>query len=581
MDPPPDQIPPELWHQKGPEFVEPQADVYRLQAGRTWRREAMVSWYPSEWDDMPPPGCYFAHQLEAEGIPASRAIDIALEQSPLVILEALAGSGKTTTARALCRRRRDMKYFDCPSERSLWNRVHRVMQSSDRDTILVLDGFDDTEPNELVIDATRLTAMVTERGARAVIVTRPFAVDSIPSLAGVPRVFLRSVADPAEPGWRSWLDAWNQYTPEHTLDEDEITNRQIEDLVAVPIVHQLFAITKDLVVARYRYDDCDLLDALSCDVLETFFSSYAITQANVALLPYARMRLFGEIAWALHIKKSLSLVELTELCADAGVLLTEPDSLMNAFGHVLFQNNNRVQFRQRTFREYLTAWYWSALLSDLSHGSLDVQDVAESLGAAALARPGDRCLAFLTRLTGDWQPQEHASFIRTIVKCIAQRKGNAAFRHNLTWVLSAQNRLHDQSHWTLADTAPLREILDECRLPIALRGLSLPDADFSGLAAPRGVFVRTDLPRAQLTGANLQGASFARAQLYGSDFSHANLRGVSFRDADLSRSTLNKADLRGADLSGANLSGADVSGALYDGKTVWPERYHPRDMYTH
>ena len=109
---------------------------------------------------------------------------------------------------------------------------------------MVLDGFDDVPASALADEVTRLRTMVDERGARAIVVTRPFAIDSIPALAKAPRVFLRSVADPAEPGWRRWVSAWNDYASEHPLREDEITELQIEGLVAVPIVHQLFAMTK-------------------------------------------------------------------------------------------------------------------------------------------------------------------------------------------------------------------------------------------------------------------------------------------------------------------------------------------------
>lgn len=550
--------------------------MYRLPNGRIGRNEDSVSFYPSEWDLMPPPGCYFSHKVEAEGIPASQAIDKAIAQSPVVVLEALAGSGKTVTARALCQRRDDMVYFDCPATGSLWLDVHNAMRQREGDTILVLDGFDDIPASALADEVTRLTAMVNERGARAIIVTRPFAIDCVPALAKVPRVFLRSVADPAEPSWRRWLTAWNEYAADYPLVEDEISGLQIEGLVAVPIVHQLFAMTKDDVIARYRYDD-DLLDALSCDILEAFFSSYAIDSADIALLPKAQMSLLGEIAWAMNSVEGLTPGALAELCKSAGIEVSHPDGAMGPFSRILFQRGDRIQFRQRTFREYLTAWYWSSLLSEMCRGSAEMASIARALGAAPIVRPGDRCLAFLSRLTGDWPAEEHVLLVKTLVRCLVQRIGTPTFRYNVAWVLSSQHYMRGVPHWTIPDPEPLRELLESCALPIALRGLSLPEANLSGLAAPYGDFTYADLSGVRLVTAKLHRAIFNQSILTGADLSHADLRQASFRDADLRGAKLAKADLRGADFNGADLTDADVSGALYDGQTLWPNRYNPQN----
>ena len=288
------------------------------------------------------------------------------------------------------------------------------------------------------------------------------------------------------------------------------------------------------------------------------------------------MALLGEVAWAMSTGNGLTQDTLIALCKSSGIEITHPDGPLGPFARILYQKGDFIQFRQRTFREYLTAWYWSSLLSEMCRGSADMGGVAEILGAAPIMRPGDRCLSFLSRLTGDWPADEHVLLVKTLVRCIVQRVGSPAFRHNLAWVLSSQHYMRGVPHWTLPDPDPLRELLESYVLPIALRGLSLPQANLSGLAAPYGDLTYADLPEARLVAAKLRGAVFNQANLSHADLSHADLQQASLRDADLRGTKLAKADLRGADFYGSDLTGADVSGALYDGQTQWPDRYNPQ-----
>ncbi|MEM9492002.1 MAG: hypothetical protein AAGC55_22845, partial [Myxococcota bacterium] len=347
----------DIWSGSASGFVEPLADVYRLPLGRAWRSDARVSWYPSEWDEMPPPSCYFNHEIEAEGILMRRALDLALGQSPLVVVEALAGSGKSVAMRTLCAERRNMVYIDCPSEARLWMRVHTLSRSAPKETIFVLDSFDDTSTLALSDDVVRLAAMVYERNTRIIIVTRPFAIDGLDRVAEAPRVFLRSTADPAEPGWQSWLRLWNRAAPGSELDEAEIATRQVGDLVAVPLVHQLFALTREQVVARYRYEDSELVDALATDILQVFFAGYSPGESELALDEAQRMRLLGRIAWELHTGEVLSRESLPGLYQHvrAGAASASDDDsaqtlerLTTEFDHILRLDGDGVSFRQRT-----------------------------------------------------------------------------------------------------------------------------------------------------------------------------------------------------------------------------------------
>lgn len=114
-----------------------------------------------------------------------------------------------------------------------------------------------------------------------------------------------------------------------------------------------------------------------------------------------------------------------------------------------------------------------------------------------------------------------------------------------------------------------------------LRGLSLVEADLTGVRAQGTVFYEANLRKAKFSGAYLADAKFAEANLEEAILHNANLYAVDMANVQMKRATLTeamlsdatftrsnlaecdfgRASLEGSDLSSANLSHANLKGA--------------------
>jgi hypothetical protein len=129
--------------------------------------------------------------------------------------------------------------------------------------------------------------------------------------------------------------------------------------------------------------------------------------------------------------------------------------------------------------------------------------------------------------------------------------------------------------WTRRELAAIEAPTYARALEWAARcGMSLIDADLSGMMLCGAFLAGADLRGAGLSGADISGCFLRGADLRGTDLrgarlAHAFLAGADLRQADLREADLSRADLRGtsllgADLRGTILTGARLGDAVYD-----------------
>ncbi|MCA9527868.1 MAG: pentapeptide repeat-containing protein, partial [Myxococcales bacterium] len=240
-----------------------------------------------------------------------------------------------------------------------------------------------------------------------------------------------------------------------------------------------------------------------------------------------------------------------------------------------------VETGDRTFRDYLVAWYWRARLTT------EPFEEAALLGARLLEEDNESFdfLVALARRGG-----QAASIARVAEDCFRdERLGNQLgptsipredLRLHLRRVALALRCELGETRLQLADADPVRSLvalhiargtpaelrmvrIDGCGLDLSNLPLSRSNLENADLHEAR--LSRADLSGANLCGADLSGQLLGGVKLSDARFRGANLEGANLRSAMLVGADFGDANLQGAGLAGANLAGADLSRAKLDG----------------
>lgn len=120
----------------------------------------------------------------------------------------------------------------------------------------------------------------------------------------------------------------------------------------------------------------------------------------------------------------------------------------------------------------------------------------------------------------------------------------------------------------LLGARPWNELRDRHQVEIQLEGVSLAEAELSGIDLSGVLIFSAEFSGANLSGAKLQrawlsGASLAQANLDQADLSEATVHGTDLTGASLKGTRLAKASVRLSDFTNANLSGVVATNASF------------------
>ncbi|HLL05520.1 MAG TPA: pentapeptide repeat-containing protein [Myxococcaceae bacterium] len=461
--------------------------------------------------------------------------------------------------------------------------------------VFLIDGLDEVVLDERRMDDffKRLREDATSHH-RFIVLSRPGALPSEQGLKDIPVIDLKPWGDKQID---TWLAHWRQVSSGQGPTFQQLRERQLATLASTPILlfmvaqtwsrnqgmgTSLAALYEEFFwqIAKGKHDKAgehhqNILES-SSKLLKQLIRLRLIDKS--AEEPDAMLWLMGRIAWEATKREQrrkyfgedepaeLTAREIENLIEEELKLREAPDALraiqvgllLTMQAHLSAGKASRLLFGHKSFREYLTARYWSDRLNAIVHArERDWDELEEPLLEGRLLSREDRTFDFLLEMLNGQPLQQHPR---------------------------APFGLKEQEHKTLLEWAQHRfeseeqrfpprrsESLREDRMPwlreaaLAI-GSGLNGSDGIGITNP--LTVRSMLawfwlmrigpiiiaPKAQwinvvLSELNLRGADFRGADLRGADFDGANLRvrtSGSYGPCDFTGAKLDRASMLGA-----------------------------------
>lgn len=516
----------------------------------------------------------------------------------------------------------------------------------------ILDGLDEIAltPNEVEKFFETLKARLGARRC-AVVFSRRGVLPQREKMAGIPIVDLEPLATEPDGGQvADWLGRWNQLSGKAAITADELERRGLLEIVKTPILLFMTALTWD-------HDSGEKGESTRADIYEKFFrqiasgkceqdkgtshgpildaadrllvairsrnNQFAIDQAPADARVLGMLWMLGRVAWEERRRDgNITNYDVAAILRNQLGIVNDSSALEVVHIGVLLVlqadragSNGQILFGHKSFREFLVARHWAAILRQLADAwrardrDAETRLEGELLGARLMDEE-DESFGFLLQIIGgqEWSDEQRSHLASWAAACFNDEKPNfespadswtkdrRPFLREAALAIgcslgndvraSGPTTIRSMLAWFWLRGLATKIVARGIRSPRAdlngadlngsdLRGSKFENAEFTGAKLMYANLTGADLSRAQLVGVNLYGATLIGASLKEAQLPLANLVHGTFESADLSGSSLIGANMAsanfrnaafvGANLMGAQLKGADLSGANLSG----------------